>query len=58
MAKKRVTDHGIGKYGIAVEMEDMISNNWFETEFLRDQNFNRLKSSSEHKIKKIKRSRG
>lgn len=57
MGKKRTTDHGTGKYGVAIEMEDLISNNWFETELLRDQNFNRIKNSG-HKISKVKRRRG
>lgn len=55
MAKKKVTNHGIGKYGIAIELEDLISNNWFESEAVRNENFKRLKSSGSKDIKKIKR---
>lgn len=58
MGKKKVTDHGIGKYGIAIELTDLISNNWFETEALRNENYARLRSSGRKDIKKVQRRRG
>lgn len=58
MARKKTTNHGIGKYGIAIEMEDLISNNWFETEAVRNENYARLRSSGSKDIKKISRRRG
>lgn len=55
MAKKPTTDDGTGRYGIAVELKNSISNNWFESEAARDENYKRLRSSGSRGIKKIKR---
>jgi hypothetical protein len=57
MGKKK-TNHGIGKYGIAIELEDSISNNWFESEAVRNENYTRLRRSGSRDIKKISRKRG
>jgi len=55
---KKTTNHGTGKFGVAIEGVDYISNNWFESEKLRDINYNRVKDTGGVKVSKVKRWRG